>query len=291
MMLLPVVGAAQLYDFACWARQTVVALSVVLAHRPRPAAAVRARASCAAPSRGRRRRRGRCAGARCSRSTASLHVYERRPLPPAARGGAGARRALDRRPPGGRRLLGRDPAAVGVLADRAAPPRLSARPSGDAGAGSTGLERFTIEDERGGRRLEACQSPVWDTALALIALADAGVPARRPRAASAPPTGCSASRSCARGDWAVRRPAAARPAAGRSSSRTPTTPTSTTRPRSCSRCSAVDHPDRARVSAGDRARRRVARGDAELRRRLGRVRRRQLPARSSASCRSATSAR
>ena len=46
-------------------------------------------------------------------------------------------------------------------------------------AGFAGLERFTIDDDRG-RRLEACQSPVWDTALAVIALADAGVAARRP---------------------------------------------------------------------------------------------------------------
>ncbi len=41
-------------------------------------------------------------------------------------------------------------------------------------AGLAGLDGFTIDDERG-RRLEACQSPVWDTALAVIALADAGV--------------------------------------------------------------------------------------------------------------------
>src|SRR5262249_60060858 len=32
-----------------------------------------------------------------------------------------------------------------------------------------GLDSFTIEDE-GGRRIEACQSPVWDTGLALLAL-------------------------------------------------------------------------------------------------------------------------
>jgi squalene-hopene/tetraprenyl-beta-curcumene cyclase len=36
-----------------------------------------------------------------------------------------------------------------------------------------GLDSFTIEDD-GGRRVEACQSPVWDTALAVIALLDAG---------------------------------------------------------------------------------------------------------------------
>src|SRR5207244_953670 len=41
--------------------------------------------------------------------------------------------------------------------------------------GLDGLGTFTIEDEAG-RRLEACQSPVWDTALAVIALLDGGVP-------------------------------------------------------------------------------------------------------------------
>src|SRR5439155_838678 len=35
-----------------------------------------------------------------------------------------------------------------------------------------GLDSFTIDNEDG-RRLEACQSPVWDTALAVIALLDA----------------------------------------------------------------------------------------------------------------------
>src|SRR5207253_3594355 len=67
-----------------------------------------------------------------------------------------------------------------------------------------GLERFTIRDERG-RRLEACQSPVWDTALAMIGLSDAGVPG------DADPM-LRASRWIldeeirVRGDWAVRRP-------------------------------------------------------------------------------------
>ena len=37
-----------------------------------------------------------------------------------------------------------------------------------------GLEGFTIR-ENGMRRLEACQSPVWDTVLAMIALEDAGL--------------------------------------------------------------------------------------------------------------------
>ena len=53
------------------------------------------------------------------------------------------------------------------------------------------------------RRLEACQSPVWDTALAIDR---AQRRRRRPptiRRSCAPPSGCSARRSRVRGDWAV----------------------------------------------------------------------------------------
>ena len=39
-----------------------------------------------------------------------------------------------------------------------------------------GLEDFAIV-ENGMRRLEACQSPVWDTALAMVALGDSGLAA------------------------------------------------------------------------------------------------------------------
>ena len=34
--------------------------------------------------------------------------------------------------------------------------------------GLDGLDTFTIEDDAG-RRIEACQSPVWDTAWAVLA--------------------------------------------------------------------------------------------------------------------------
>jgi squalene-hopene/tetraprenyl-beta-curcumene cyclase len=74
--------------------------------------------------------------------------------------------------------------------------------------GLAGLDRFTIwADGPDGkqRRLEACQSPVWDTVLAMIALGDAGLPADHP-----------AMQSAARwvlgeeirgpGDWQVQRP-------------------------------------------------------------------------------------
>ena len=46
-------------------------------------------------------------------------------------------------------------------------------------AAIAGLDAFALEDDHG-RRIEACQSPVWDTALAAIALADAGTPSDDP---------------------------------------------------------------------------------------------------------------
>ena len=92
------------------------------------------------------------------------------------------------------------------------------------------MESFTIDEGDGLRRVEACQSPVWDTCLALIALHDAGVPGDD-EAVQRGAEWLLDEQILGRGDWAVRRPGSS-PAAGRSSSRTSTTPTSTTPPRS-----------------------------------------------------------
>jgi squalene-hopene/tetraprenyl-beta-curcumene cyclase len=66
-----------------------------------------------------------------------------------------------------------------------------------------GLDAFTIEDENG-RRLEACQSPVWDTALSVIALLDAGIPASDSSVVRASEWLVGREVST-RGDWTVRR--------------------------------------------------------------------------------------
>jgi squalene-hopene/tetraprenyl-beta-curcumene cyclase len=77
--------------------------------------------------------------------------------------------------------------------------------------GLAGLERFTIrQDTPDGpvRRMEACQSPVWDTVLAMIALADAGLPpgdAALTRAAD----WVLGEEITGPGDWQVRRPSLA----------------------------------------------------------------------------------
>jgi squalene-hopene/tetraprenyl-beta-curcumene cyclase len=70
-------------------------------------------------------------------------------------------------------------------------------------AGLAGLDGFTIT-ENGTRRLEACQSPVWDTALAVVALADAGLPADAPALVRAADWLLD-NEIRVRGDWSVRR--------------------------------------------------------------------------------------
>jgi squalene-hopene/tetraprenyl-beta-curcumene cyclase len=74
--------------------------------------------------------------------------------------------------------------------------------------GLAGLDRFTItEDTPEGpvRRLEACQSPVWDTVLTMIGLADAGLPADHPALVKA--AGWVIGEEVpGPGDWQVRRP-------------------------------------------------------------------------------------
>ncbi len=172
--------------------------------------------------------------------------------------------------------------------------------------GLEGLDGFMVEDHddaRGvgapvgpSRRLEACQSPVWDTALAIVALSDAGVAAGHP-AMRAAAEWLLGEEVTVRGDWSVARPGLA-PGGwafefanvnypdvddtaevvlalrrlprvdarrrGRAGQRQPRALHAGPRPRGAHR-------------RGDRAGDRVGRGHAERRRRLGRVRRRQHP--------------
>jgi squalene-hopene/tetraprenyl-beta-curcumene cyclase len=74
--------------------------------------------------------------------------------------------------------------------------------------GLSGLDRFTITEQTDGgpvRRLEACQSPVWDTVLTMIALADAGLPADHPALVNAT-RWVLEEEIRGPGDWQVRRP-------------------------------------------------------------------------------------
>ena len=207
------------YDWACWARQTIVPLTVVCSLRPvRPLPFSLAELDGPA---GRVPRRGAGIGRAAKADGWSmafrgldrvLHRYERH------RGNVGAAAALRTaamrrcaewiiarqerdgcwggiQPPWVYSLM-----ALHLLGYDNEHPVIQ--------RGLAGLDRFTVtEDTPDGRlrRIEACQSPVWDTVLAMIAMSDAGLPADH-----------AALQSAARwvlgeeirgpGDWQVRRP-------------------------------------------------------------------------------------
>jgi squalene-hopene/tetraprenyl-beta-curcumene cyclase len=71
--------------------------------------------------------------------------------------------------------------------------------------GIEGLDRFTVIEDDGSRWFEACQSPVWDTVLTMIALADAGLPADHPALVKGAEWVLD-EEIFQRGDWQVRRP-------------------------------------------------------------------------------------
>jgi squalene-hopene/tetraprenyl-beta-curcumene cyclase len=183
------------YDFACWARQTIVALSLVKAHRPvRPlpfdlrelappagAPPVRERAP--------RRAASTLRAAWLGKLDSLLRFYERHPFVPLRRlARARAESWIVRRQEADGSWGGIQPPWVYSLIAL----HLAGYPLEHPvmRRGLEGIEGFMVEDRddsRGvgapagaSRRLEACQSPVWDTALAIVALGDAGVSGEHP---------------------------------------------------------------------------------------------------------------
>ncbi len=76
-------------------------------------------------------------------------------------------------------------------------------------AGLRGLDDFTIHEETPDgptAMLEACQSPIWDTALAAVALLDSGSPDDAPDALQRAGKWLLSQEVTVHGDWAVRRP-------------------------------------------------------------------------------------
>ncbi len=202
------------YDWACWARQTIVPLTVVCSLRP-----VRPLPFTLPELRG----YGRAGGSKGAAGRdpwnavfqgldKALHGYERtlgRRRPAAALRTAAMRRCAEWiiarqerdgcwggiQPPWVYSLL-----ALHLLGYELDHPVIE--------RGLAGLERFTVrEDGPDGpvRRLEACQSPVWDTALALVALGDAGLPGSH-QALQDASRWLLAEEIRGPGDWQVRRP-------------------------------------------------------------------------------------
>ena len=165
-----------LYDFACWARGTIAPLTVVLARRPVRPLGVELPELVV---NGTEQRLVRVPGSGAFWwLDALLKLYERQPLHP------GRARALRRvaewivehqeadgswggiQPPWVYSLIALN--LQGMALDHPIMRK-----------GLDGLNRFTIEDDAGWR-LQACMSPVWDTAWALRALRAAGLAREHP---------------------------------------------------------------------------------------------------------------
>jgi squalene-hopene/tetraprenyl-beta-curcumene cyclase len=226
-ILLPASVPLNVYDFACWARQTIVALSIVKSHRPTRVLPFRLDELRAESPQG----GGANAGAARSRRSnmlgwldRALRAYERRPFGPLRKLAlARAERWIVRRQEADGSWGGIQPPWVYSLMAL----HLAGYPLSHPvmRRGLEGLEDFMVEDrgaqEPAGpspgpsrppgmpaapsRRLEACQSPIWDTALAIVALADAGLRADDPAMLSAAGW-LLGEEVIVRGDWAVKRP-------------------------------------------------------------------------------------
>ena len=207
VVLLPSWVPLNVYDFACWARQTIVPLTVVASLRPArplPFGIDELQVPGTAPAK---------AGSRFWRLfDRALRAYDRHAIAPLRR--LAVRRAvrwvLDRQEADGGWGGIQPPWVYSLLALALAGPGPDSVPVKN---GLAGLEGFLVREETADghgsgemvRRLEACQSPVWDTALAVIALRDAGV-ADDDGAVARAADWLLAEEITVRGDWAVRRP-------------------------------------------------------------------------------------
>jgi squalene-hopene/tetraprenyl-beta-curcumene cyclase len=200
MIFLPSWFPLNVYDFACWARQTIVPLTIVNALRPQRPLPFDIDELLTGEERP-------AATGPFGTLDRLLHAYHRLPVHPFRR--LAMRRATEWilarqeadggwggiQPPWVYSLL-----ALHLMGYSLDHPAMR--------AGLTGLDGFTIREQTPEGwvvRLEACQSPVWDTALAINALADAGVPGDDPAMVRAARWILDEEITVA-GDWAVKRP-------------------------------------------------------------------------------------
>lgn len=207
LLFLPKWFPLNIYDFGCWARQTIVPLTVVSAKRPvRPAPFPldELHTDPARPNPPRPLAPATGWDGLFQRLDKALHVYHRM-APRALRGTAmkvAARWIVERQENDGCWGGIQPPAVYSIIALHLLGYDLG-HPVMRAGLES--LDRFAVRREDGSRMIEACQSPVWDTCLATIALADAGLRPDHPALVKA--VDWMLDEEITRpGDWAVRRP-------------------------------------------------------------------------------------
>jgi squalene-hopene/tetraprenyl-beta-curcumene cyclase len=196
-----------IYDFGCWARQTIVPLTVVSAKRPvRPAPFPldELHTDARDPNPAKPLASMASWDGAFQRLDQLMHGYRKvalKPLRKAAMNTA-ARWIIERQENDGCWGGIQPPAVYSVIALHLLGYDLD-HPVLKAGLES--LDRFAVWREDGARMIEACQSPVWDTCLATIALADAGLPADHPALVKA--ADWMIDEQIDRpGDWSVRRP-------------------------------------------------------------------------------------
>ena len=187
-----------LYTFSCWARQTIMPLAVVMHYRPvRPLPRERAIHELDLGP------RPAAASSVWDHADRFLKLYARSPLKPGReRALAVAERwIIDRQELDGSWGGIQPPWVWSIMA-------LVCRGHGldspYVARGLRGWDRFLL-DEGARRRPEACQSPVWDTGLALLGLGASGVDSGD-KAVVAASAWLQAEEVRARGDWALRLP-------------------------------------------------------------------------------------
>ncbi|WP_328333803.1 MULTISPECIES: squalene--hopene cyclase [unclassified Streptomyces] len=207
MIFLPKWFPLNIYDFGCWARQTIVPLTVVSAKRPvRPAPFPldELHTDPADPNPAKRPAPLVSWDGAFQHLDKVLHIYHKvapRRLRKVAMNAA-ARWIIERQENDGCWGGIQPPAVYSVIALHLLGYDID-HPVLRAGLES--LDRFAIWREDGARMIEACQSPVWDTCLATIALADAGLSPDHPALVRAAEW-MLAEEIDRPGDWAVRRP-------------------------------------------------------------------------------------
>lgn len=210
-ILLPPWCPLNIYDFASWARATVVPMSLLMSRRPVfPVSADQGvpelypPAGQAAPP-----KRAGAWEAVFRAVDAVLHLYHRLPWHPGR--ALAERRALtwilEHQEEDGTWGGIQPPWFYSLLALQA----LSQAEHPALARGVAALERFGVTEPDGRWWLQACVSPVWDTALAVLALRAAGLPAEHQALRRAGEWLCER-QVFAQGDWRVRRPHA--PAGG-----------------------------------------------------------------------------
>ena len=173
LVWLPAGVPFSLYDFACWARGTIAPLLVVLSRRPvRPLGTTLSEVVVPGTEALMRRVPGSGVFWWLDRLQKLYEALPRQPLRDRAR-----RRVLrwvtERQEADGSWGGIQPPWVYSVIALHLEGMPLDHPVMRRALAG---LDGFAVSDD-GGWRLQACMSPVWDTALAVLALRDAGVPA------------------------------------------------------------------------------------------------------------------